>query len=63
MTSAPVMLFAVDREWRILFANGEFERHFPISGTADLGRTLWELLPRINGTMIERNYREAMDQQ
>jgi diguanylate cyclase (GGDEF)-like protein/PAS domain S-box-containing protein len=60
LSAAPVMLFAVDRQWRVLFANGEFERHFPISGTTDLGRTLWELLPRINGTMIERNYREAM---
>jgi diguanylate cyclase (GGDEF)-like protein len=60
LSAAPVMLFAVDREWRILFANGEFERHFPVDGTADLGRSLWELLPRINGTLIERNYREAM---
>jgi diguanylate cyclase (GGDEF)-like protein/PAS domain S-box-containing protein len=60
LTAAPVMLFAVDREWRILFANGEFERRFPISGTTDIGRTLWELLPRISGTLIERNYREAM---
>ncbi len=61
LTAAPVMLFAVDRDWRILFANGEFERRFPISGTTDIGRTLWELLPRINGTMVERNYREAME--
>ena len=60
LSAAPVMLFAVDREWRILFANGEFERHFPVDGTADVGRSLWELLPRINGTLIERNYREAM---
>ena len=60
LSAAPVMLFAVDREWRILFANGEFERHFPVDGTADIGRPLWELLPKIRGTLIERNYREAM---
>ena len=60
LSAAPVMLFAVDREWRLLFANGEFERHFPVSGSTDLGRSLWELLPKIRGTLIERNYREAM---
>lgn len=60
LSAAPVMLLAVDREWRILFANGEFERHFPVDGTADIGRSLWELLPKIRGTLIERNYREAM---
>ena len=60
LSGAPVMLFAVDRQWRILFANGEFERHFPVDGTTDIGRSLWELLPGIQGTLIERNYREAM---
>jgi diguanylate cyclase (GGDEF)-like protein/PAS domain S-box-containing protein len=60
LSAAPVMLIAVDREWRILFANGEFERHFPVS-RADLGRSLWDVLPRIRGTLIERNYREAME--
>ncbi len=61
LSAAPAMLLAVDREWRILFANQEFERHFPVSGTADLGRPLWDVLPRITGTLIERNYRAAME--
>ncbi|MGI8712050.1 MAG: PAS domain-containing protein, partial [Solirubrobacteraceae bacterium] len=44
LVAAPVPIFAVDREWRIVYANGDCRQRFAISD-ADLGGSVWDAFP------------------
>ena len=57
----PDAVLCINRSWQITYANAESRR---ISGIFDehlYGRTLWEILPRIAGTEIERTIRSTME--
>jgi PAS domain S-box-containing protein len=52
--------FALSPEWRFLAFNAAAERIFSLPRANVLGRTLWEVSPRIHGTEFERRYRRVM---
>src|SRR5271156_5087597 len=52
--------FALDPHWRFTAFNRAAEEIFAISRASVLGRTIWEVSPRIIGTEFERRYRRVM---
>jgi PAS domain S-box-containing protein len=52
--------FALDAGWRFTFFNRAAEKIFGMSRADVIGRTLWEVSPRIRGTEFERRYRDIM---
>ncbi len=53
--------FAVDRDWRLVYANRSFlERYGRGLVENHLGRPLWEIYPELAGTEMETRYRRAM---
>lgn len=52
--------FTVDRDWRITYANRETLRLGRFTHEQALGSRLWEAVPELVGTAIERRYREAV---
>jgi PAS domain S-box-containing protein len=55
--------FAVDREWRLTYVNGEAERLLRRRRDEVLGRILWEEFSRALGSTFEHEYRRAMAEQ
>src|SRR5437763_5140614 len=54
--------FAVDRDWRLVYANRSFlERYGRGPAPAILGRTLWEVYPELLGTEMATRLRMAME--
>ena len=54
--------FALDSHWRFTAFNRAAEEIFAISRASVLGRTIWEVSPRIIGTEFERRYRRVMSE-
>jgi PAS domain-containing protein len=54
--------FALDPHWRFTAFNRAAEEIFALSRAAVLGRTIWEVSPRIIGTEFERRYRRVMSE-
>ena len=58
---------ALDPQWRVIYANREARR--VIDSSLDtppgelIGRSVWEVLPNISGTVFEAEYRQAMETQ
>ncbi|MFP5245658.1 MAG: PAS domain S-box protein, partial [Thermoanaerobaculia bacterium] len=55
--------FAVDREWRFTYLNGEAERLLRRRRDDLLGRSLWDEFSGAVGSTFEHEYRRAMEQQ
>ena len=51
---------ALDRDWRVIYVNGETARMSGKAHEALLGKTVWEEWPATRGTLIEREYRRAV---
>jgi len=51
-----------DREFRVTFMNRAANEIAERSGMPHLGKTLWELYPMLLGTVVETNFRKAMDE-
>ena len=55
-------LLVLDSDWRFTYANAAAERMLQQT-TADLiGRSHWEVYPETRGTILEANYRQAMNE-
>jgi PAS domain S-box-containing protein len=55
--------FAIDRDWRLVYANRNFLTRYGRAPAAEvLGRTLWEIYPQLAGTEMETRYRRAMEE-
>ncbi|MFO1057152.1 MAG: HWE histidine kinase domain-containing protein [Dongiaceae bacterium] len=52
--------FAVDREWRIVYANRRALQFWRTSAAAVLGRPLWDCFPQLLGQPPEIGFRRAM---
>ena len=55
-----------DREWRVTYFNREAEKLLPRLGLtreAALGKSLWELLPDLVGTVVYEQYHRAVGEQ
>jgi PAS domain S-box-containing protein len=57
------VFFAVDREWRYLYVNPKAAALAGVHSDNLLGKTLWETFPQLLGTIYEKEYRRAMEQQ
>jgi diguanylate cyclase (GGDEF)-like protein/PAS domain S-box-containing protein len=53
--------FAVDRDWRIIYANVKAASFVGIALEAGLGRPLLEVAPALAGTELLEHYRKAME--
>jgi PAS domain S-box-containing protein len=51
--------FSVDRDWRYTYLNRSAELYLRRPRAELLGRVVWEVLPELVGTEIERQYRAA----
>ncbi len=51
---------ALDREWRVIYVNGETVRMSGKPPQELLGKTIWDEWPAACGTLIEREYRRAV---
>jgi len=51
--------FALDREWRFTYVNGQAEQLLQKTQNQLLGKNFWEAFPRIIGTKFEEQYRQA----
>ena len=53
----------LDRDWRITYINAEAERMVRRSREHLVGVSIWEAFPETKGTVFEREYRRAVDDQ
>jgi len=51
--------FTLDSEWRVTFVNQQAERLLGRSRDTLIGKTLWEELPELVGSVYEEQYRKA----
>jgi PAS domain-containing protein len=63
LAGAPIGVYALDREWRFVYLNGQAERFFQqLSGrTRDhlLGKSIWEECPEVADSTFAREYHQA----
>jgi diguanylate cyclase (GGDEF)-like protein/putative nucleotidyltransferase with HDIG domain len=62
LASVPEPLLVVDRAWRLRFANTAGARLLRRPAGELLDRSIWELLPDLRGTLVERELRQALDE-
>jgi diguanylate cyclase (GGDEF)-like protein/PAS domain S-box-containing protein len=53
--------FAVDREWRVIYANAKAASFVGVDLGASMGRPLLDVAPALDGTVLLAHYRAAMD--
>jgi PAS domain S-box-containing protein len=56
-------MYVLDREWRFAYLNGPALSFFRMDPSTILGRVIWEVLPQTVGSIFEREYRRAVDEQ
>jgi PAS domain S-box-containing protein len=54
---------AIDPEWRFTYFNAAFERMTGLMREQVLGRSLWEIFPELNGTIVEESMKRALSEQ
>ncbi len=52
--------FAVDRDWRVIYANAKAAGFVGVDLAASIGRPLLDISPELEGTALLERYREAM---
>ncbi|WP_445633870.1 histidine kinase [Nostoc sp. DSM 114161] len=52
--------FALDKDWRFTYVNGQAEQFLEKTQNQLLGNNFWEAFPRIIGTKFEEQYRKAV---
>jgi PAS domain S-box-containing protein len=55
--------FALDREWKFTYVNAQAERVLRRGRDTLVGRALWDEFPEAVGSVFERQYRKALDEQ
>jgi signal transduction histidine kinase len=58
----PEAFFLFDKNFQITYMNPAAEEITSRRGELQLGKQLWELYPEVVGTLLESNYRRAMEQ-
>jgi diguanylate cyclase (GGDEF)-like protein/PAS domain S-box-containing protein len=53
--------FAVDKDWRVIYANAKAAGFIGVDLAGSIGRPLLEIAPALEGTALLAHYREAMD--
>lgn len=55
--------FAFDREWRYIYINRKAAEPLGYEPEELIGKNLWDLFPKMRGTIAEMHYRRAMEEQ
>ncbi|HUF81560.1 MAG TPA: PAS domain S-box protein, partial [Burkholderiales bacterium] len=55
--------YVLDRDWRYTYINPQAERYFGQPAKTMYGRSIWEVRPRLVGTVVESEYRRAVAEQ
>ena len=55
-------LIVLDNDWRFTFANAAAERMLNQTAADLIGRNYWEVYPETRGSILEANYRQAMNE-
>jgi PAS domain S-box-containing protein len=53
-------VYAFDRNWNIIYINDTTSKYFGFKASELIGKNFWATFPKFSGTIIEKNYREAM---
>ncbi|MEO6872053.1 MAG: response regulator [Chthoniobacterales bacterium] len=53
----------LDRNWNFAYCNARAEKMFKNSREELIGRNLWETYPQLIGSVVEKNFREVMEEQ
>ena len=61
LDTVPTPFFFLDRQWRFQHLNIEAERIIGLPREKLIRGVLWDLLPHLRGTTVERHYRNAFD--
>lgn len=55
--------YVLNRQWRFTYLNATAEKYLERSASDLLGKNVWEQFPETIGTLLEREYRLAMERQ
>ncbi|HSU04644.1 MAG TPA: PAS domain-containing protein, partial [Acetobacteraceae bacterium] len=55
--------YALDKQWRIVYANQRALRFWNLSADHVIGRVIWDRLPQLRGTLNEDVLRRALAEQ
>jgi signal transduction histidine kinase len=58
----PDVFVTFDREFRFTYRNAAAVEEMAHAGKVDLEKSLWELFPEVRNTVVETNFRRAMEQ-
>jgi PAS domain S-box-containing protein len=61
LTSIQDDVYVLDRDWRFVYANPRYSSRIGKAPKDFIGHSIWELFPRHLGTIVEENFRAAMD--
>src|SRR4051794_28198200 len=56
----PAAFFLLDRQWRFRYVNAEMDKLLHLPREELLGRTIWDVYPRMVGSRFEAAYRDAV---
>lgn len=57
------VMYVLDREWRFTYLNAPAVTFFRMRPEEILGKVIWELMPQTVGSIFEREYRRAVEDQ
>jgi PAS domain S-box-containing protein len=60
LEAMPAAFFLLDRQWRFRYVNAEMDRLLHLPREELLGRTIWDVYPRMVGSRFETAYRDAV---
>ena len=55
--------FILDRQWRFIYVNREAIHLWKRSEEELIGRSIWDIVPKAVGTVFEKLYHKAVDEQ
>jgi PAS domain S-box-containing protein len=56
-------MYMLDREWRFTYLNAPALSFFRMEPDAILGKVIWDIMPETIGSIFEREYRRAVEEQ
>lgn len=59
LNSISKSFIALDKDWRLLFFNREAEKVFDLKSERVIGKSVWDTMPLIAGTVLEETFRRV----
>ncbi len=54
-------VYAIDRNWNFIYVNESFAKDVGYHASELIGKNIWKTVDKLNGTIIEEKFREAMN--